>query len=360
MMNRPIRAYVAQATDRKTIRMSSSGGLFYLLAARFIDNGGVVFGAAFDGNVVRHRYVENKTDLKLLLKSKYVQSDVSDAMILLGAALAKGRRVMFAGTPCQVRSVRCKYPDEKYPNLITIDILCHGTPPYDVYKSYLDELESREGSRVVDYDWRWKDDGWSPLKTKVVFESGKVIISSMDDYFFAFQHLISLRQCCGSCPFMRPERVGDLTLGDAWGLSRYWFVARENLGVSVLLVNTRAGMSLFKSLDPGDIRIRAVPLSKIVEKQAVLQRSSPLHPAHDEFCRLLKSGHPFSVALRIALKSFWEKSTERRLRILDELSRVEVLCRIPLMSIFFKHRRKVLRMSRDMYQETAERLGIAL
>ena len=51
-----------------------------MIAENVIENGGVVFGAAFNSRwEVEHRYVENKSDLYLLRGSKYVQSRIGDA-----------------------------------------------------------------------------------------------------------------------------------------------------------------------------------------------------------------------------------------------------------------------------------------
>ena len=59
---------------------SSSGGIFTLIADMIIDQGGVVFGAAFvdDFKSVQHICVENSVDLEKIRGSKYVQSEIGD------------------------------------------------------------------------------------------------------------------------------------------------------------------------------------------------------------------------------------------------------------------------------------------
>lgn len=107
---------------------STSGGLFYLLAERWIREGGVVFGAGYDGHLkVEHRSVETIEDLKALRGSKYVQSDVGNTFALAKEFLKQGRKVLYSGTPCQIAGLKSflgKDPD----NLQTIDLVCHGTP----------------------------------------------------------------------------------------------------------------------------------------------------------------------------------------------------------------------------------------
>lgn len=57
---------------------STSGGIFIPLAKSTLEKGGVVFGCAYDENLVaRHIAVEKEADLHKLQGSKYVQSDLS-------------------------------------------------------------------------------------------------------------------------------------------------------------------------------------------------------------------------------------------------------------------------------------------
>ena len=83
---------------------SSSGAIFPVLAAEIIRRGGVVFGAAFNGdfNVV-HTAAETISELSALCSSKYVQSRIpADCYLQVKKALADGRWVYFSGVPCQV------------------------------------------------------------------------------------------------------------------------------------------------------------------------------------------------------------------------------------------------------------------
>ena len=59
---------------------SSSGGIFSAIADAFIDMGGCVCGAELiinNGKVsVEHRFIDDKTELKRIQGSKYVQSSI--------------------------------------------------------------------------------------------------------------------------------------------------------------------------------------------------------------------------------------------------------------------------------------------
>ena len=93
-------AYIGYNPDESVRKDSSSGGIFNAIASAFIDNGGVVFGAAFDDDYsVRHVRIENKENLSRIMKSKYVQSDLKYIFDVLAEDLEKGRPVLFTGTP---------------------------------------------------------------------------------------------------------------------------------------------------------------------------------------------------------------------------------------------------------------------
>ena len=70
------KVYAAKYKDRESTFKSTSGGLFIPIAKSVLSAGGVVFGCAYDENLVaKHIEVENKDELYRLQSSKYVQSD---------------------------------------------------------------------------------------------------------------------------------------------------------------------------------------------------------------------------------------------------------------------------------------------
>ena len=76
-------AYAACALDESIRQESSSGGIFSALADYVLENGGIIFGAAFDQDYnVRHICVERREDMHKLRGSKYVQSATGDCFSL--------------------------------------------------------------------------------------------------------------------------------------------------------------------------------------------------------------------------------------------------------------------------------------
>ena len=70
--------YASKYCDTQKAKESTSGGIFIPLAKSTLEKGGVVFGCAYDENLVaRHIAVEKEADLHKLQGSKYVLSDLS-------------------------------------------------------------------------------------------------------------------------------------------------------------------------------------------------------------------------------------------------------------------------------------------
>ena len=60
---------------------------------------------------------------------------------------------------------------------------------------------------------------------------------------------ITLRECCYSCPFAKPERIGDITIGDYVGLDPNVAAEHTNDGnTSAVFVNTSKGETIFEAL----------------------------------------------------------------------------------------------------------------
>lgn len=132
------------AKDGTLLPRSSSGALFPVLAAEIIRKGGLVFGAAFDGQFhVVHTAAESFEELSALCSSKYVQSRISaDCYSQVKNALSDGRWVYFSGVPCQVAALK-SYLGRDYETLITQDTACHSVPSPMVWKNYKKNLRGK-------------------------------------------------------------------------------------------------------------------------------------------------------------------------------------------------------------------------
>ena len=114
------------------ISLSASGGMFAVMAEHIINSGGTVFGCAmpkdnsgnFSPEIVECDSMDRLNDL---LGSKYLFSDTGSSYRRVRTLLNQGKTVFYSGLPCQIGGL-LGYLRHPYPNLITIDIICHGAP----------------------------------------------------------------------------------------------------------------------------------------------------------------------------------------------------------------------------------------
>lgn len=242
----PSAVFGARLSDPAKRMESQSGGAFAALARVMFARGGVVYGAAFDETFrfVRHARARNEEELRPMLGSKYVQSDLGGVWDSLRADVAGGLPVLFSGTPCQAAAVRALWK-ELPDNLILCDLICHSTAAPRVWADWLDALETRRGARIVGARLRDKRiTGWRGHRASFEFSDG----FKTDDNFFAklFSAHWLFRPSCSTCPYTTPNRVSDITIGDFWGVEnvrREW--AEDNTGASFVLVRTERGRALF-------------------------------------------------------------------------------------------------------------------
>ncbi len=244
----PIVTYVAINKNTDMILNSASGGIFGAFASLIFEKKGVVFGCAYNDNMEpEHICVDNQFDMKRIQGSKYVQSNINTTYQEAQKYLHDGRCVLFTGTPCQIAGLK-SYLDKEYSNLITADIICHGTPSSGFFKGYIRHLEKKIQGRVIDFKFRDKSKGWGHMGKVIFKKKGKVlekiITPQASSYYNYFMNGFICRESCYECKYACGNRAGDFTMGDYWGIEKAHPEIGIKNGVSVLLVNSKKGMSL--------------------------------------------------------------------------------------------------------------------
>ena len=238
--------------DSSVLEKSASGGAFAGIACQVLQEGGFVFGAAYDENlVVEHIGISSQDKLYKLQGSKYVAGNVKDSYLQVQDLLKNGKKVLYSGLPCQIAGLKA-FLNREYENFITIDLICHGVPSQKLFSRYLAWLGKRTGGRILYYGFRDKDvAGWScggKFKTKTKTKT-KTMEAACDPYYASFIRGETYRESCYNCQFATMERVGDLTIGDFWGVEHFYPAVQRKNGVSVVLVNTSRGKECFQKLD---------------------------------------------------------------------------------------------------------------
>ena len=255
--SKPIAVYSGWSKDESTRIASSSGGAFSSIAHCILEKGGVVFGAALNEELkAEHISIEKECDLKKLQGSKYVQSSIHTTYRNVKEHLKKGEEVLFSGTPCQVAGLR-NYLRKSYPNLTTIDLICHGVPSPLIFDGYKDYIRRTEKITIEDIKFRGKKSSWIFFNISIdgyVEKGGKkktYIGNYYDDpYIRGFLRDYFLRPSCHKCQFCSTARCSDFTIGDWWNYRPAEGEKNdyEKKGVSLIMCNTDKAAGLFNEI----------------------------------------------------------------------------------------------------------------
>ena len=221
--NTPKKVWAWRNKNDADIMRSASGGAADSAAKAVLQMGGVVYGAAYDEQLaVSHIEVTADAERKKLQSSKYVQSDPKDGYAKAKQRLAEGKKVLFTGTPCQIAGLYA-FLGGNPENLYTVDLICHGVPSPKFFKKYLEYQNKQTAGRVIYFNFRSKDKrGWGTqylLKTKTKTKT-KTKALSLDRYGKHFMDGDCYRESCYQCAYANTSRVGDLTVGDFWGIAK--------------------------------------------------------------------------------------------------------------------------------------------
>ena len=273
------KAYAAYNRDEEVRLVSSSGGIFTLLAEHILDRNGTLYGAVMEGIHVKHIRVSDSEGLVLLRGSKYVQSDIGRTYIQAKTDLDTGRDVLFTGTPCQIEGLK-SYLRKDYENLITMDIICHGVPSPMVWEKYVALREKAAGAPAARMFFRHKKYGWKTYA--VLFEfSNKTAYDRhhRDDPFMrAFLHNLCLRPSCYHCGFKKVNRVSDITVADFWGIQNVCPDMDDDKGTSLVIVHSEKGEVILKALSE-KMNCREVDFKKATQSNSAMICSAAV-PKH--------------------------------------------------------------------------------
>ena len=315
----PIKVYAAKNRNEDELLASSSGGLFILFAKEIIRQGGIVFGAKFDSdwNVI-HSYAETEDAVKAFMGSKYVQSRIGNTYKEAKDFLDAGKQVLFSGTSCQIAGLK-RFLRKEYPNLLTVDVICHGVPSPKVWQMYLAELKqnAHEGENSVSsllthffskrdtlggtmqiksISFRDKRLGWKKFSFALTLaeatadgKQNTVSLSHLykeDPYINVFLKNINLRPSCYSCSAKLGKSHSDITIADFWGIEKFLPEFDDKRGVGLLMVNTSRGEEFADIIAVDKI---PVALKDAIQGNPAYIKAVLLHSNRDKFFRKVKS-----------------------------------------------------------------------
>lgn len=316
----PLKTFIGYNDKEKIRLISSSGGVFSLLAEWILQEGGVVFGAAFDEDYnVTHQKIEGSDNgIERLYGSKYVQSTIGTAYIDAEKHLKENRTVLFSGTPCQISGLK-GFLRKTYENLITVDVLCHGVVGSEIWQAYIREMEREYGSAVKHISFRQKDDGWKKYALKICFENKQQYVKEhhFDTYMQFFLNNVALRQSCYRCAAKKNGSSADITIGDAWGIEKYAPKMNDDKGASLIIVRSEKGLHVLSEIKTKMTVQEGKPEELLASHPEI---SIPCNPAamRPSFYRKLKKGYSIQEMKRLTSRpTKIERLQNRIYRVID-------------------------------------------
>lgn len=337
----PHKAYAAWSLDENDRRNSASGGIAAQLYKYCINHQIATFGVVWSRERGAHFIkIESERDIEKVRNSKYVYSDTNNTYQIIKDLLHKGRKVLFIGLPCQVSGLY-SFLGEGCENLLTVDIICHGVAPYDYLRQHICRIEKKK--RDTAFFLSFRDPEYYThtytltlrnAKNKVLYKNR---VRSFDNYQLGYHHALLYRVNCYSCRYARPERIGDITIGDFSGLGKIEACTYSNRNVSCILVNTERGDSIVSSISDR-IVLEQRPLGEALNFEGQLSHPSKPHPERKKFEKNYIMYSDFEKACKGVLnkdklvvvfrKGLWRRDFRNILRLILPVTFVECFKKI--------------------------------
>lgn len=269
--------------DSEIREHASSGGAASAIIRAFIKNGGYVASCLFDSGKFVFEVTNEMAVARKLAGSKYVKSNPEKIYGKIQSLLKANQKVLFIGLPCQVAAVNQFIKDKT--NLVTADLICHGTPSPYLLKKCLQEY-GHDINTLTDINFRIKS-------LYELNRDGKPIAAfhTMDNYLIAFLHSYDYTENCYSCKFATLDRVSDITLGDSWGTELSGEVKN---GVSLILCQSEKGKELIES---AGLNLLDVDINNAISHNEQLNKPSKCSKSRDQFFENYNRYNNFGKAL---------------------------------------------------------------
>lgn len=262
---------------------SSSGGAASSIIKAFIEDGGYVASCMFNEGEFSFDVTNSIETAKKFAGSKYVKSNPAGIYGKIDKLLKDGEKVLFIGLPCQVSALKNFVKNKE--NLVTADLICHGTPSPVLLEKCLSEYG---------YDIKNLSDIKFRINGLKDINDGRQNIAplyTMDSYLIAFLHSFDYTENCYSCKFATTDRVSDITLGDSWG-TEYTNEVKD--GVSLIMCQSEKGREL---IEKAGLKLFDVDVDNAVSHNDQLRGPSNCGGKNFEFFANVRKYNSFKKAL---------------------------------------------------------------
>jgi len=229
------------------IMNSTSGGIAQALYRYMINKGGIGYGVKYSENFLKAQYerISKLEEIEGIIGSKYIQAEKGGIYLKVISDLKNNKYVLFIGTPCEVAAIKnmCRNIDSK---LIAVELVCHGVTSPLVHEKYIDD-HNKENKQIKGFSVRYKKEKWLPKFLKCDFKNGDDLCEKFDDSDYGIAFSTFSRMSCYDCKFKGDNRVGDITIGDFWGVDKKSSLYNEK-GTSVVFIHTQKGLDFIKDI----------------------------------------------------------------------------------------------------------------
>lgn len=275
---KPRCCYALWTNSKKDRETCASGGVATTFSRFVMREKGVVFGSGFDENLdLMKQMAKTEDDLEKFKGSKYVKSEIGFSYQQVKEKLDSEIFVLFIGMPCQIDGLN-HYLGKEYKNLITVDFICHGTPPGKYLKEYVKSLVPDRD--VTNISFRGEYDNYFTLydKEDVLYcKQGHI-----DLYYRSFLNSLIYNDNCYQCRYASINRVSDITIGDFWGIDRNTLSNQYEGRISVALINTNRGQLFFDEVKYL-FTYEARTIKEAFNGNCQLRRPAKAHPNREKF-----------------------------------------------------------------------------
>ena len=321
LFHNPQKAFAVWSLDPESRRSSASGGAAAEFYAEALEKGYWICGAEYstDGSVV-HTLSRESTAIQRYKQSKYVYSEAHVVYRKIKQLLEQGDSVLIISLPCKVAGL-LSYLGKHYDNLLTVDIVCHGTPSGLLLQQHISEV-----AHISDnFRLQFRQDNQFQF---CVESDGKILykrIGKEDTYLAAFLEGLSYRDSCYQCSYAKPQRISDITICDFWGIGQEVPFNHPYTGsISAVLLNTEKGSNFFES-SKKKLFSEERPVTEAISGNAQLNAPTTVHPMREAFVKgCSKDGFERSVAFLLKDQiqaARWENKRNRMHTLFRQVAR---------------------------------------
>ena len=262
-------------------KQSASGGAWSAIASVCFEQNGAAVGAVWSDDylTVVHNIAFNKEECAPQSGSKYIEGCAVGIFDNIRLLLNDGRKVVFSGMPCQCSALKTYLNMNRIDrsNLILVDLICHGKSSPAVWGSYVRYIEDFYHGKIAYFTFRDKTQSWSGIHEKIEFEDGRKLRLTPELHSIGkiMETEAMLRPSCYNCPFAKLTRIGDVTIGDFWGIEKEFPSWDNRLGTSVVFANTDAGIRFLSKALKGNYTIQETPELKVVQPNLRMPTQRP-------------------------------------------------------------------------------------